>query len=1760
MYLTMYNFLEVKNLCKKLKKVLSMLLVFSLILSGLHLGKGELILRAADDSSTFNNLITNGNFDSGLDGWISVASGSAITIQGWGASNTAEDPSLSFWLDEDYTANIYQTVTNLEAGTYELSAYIYNDGAEQECYMYAYQGNDIANKQKCDIIEATNGWKKIIMTIELPQSTDLTIGFYKDSPADGWCKIDNVVLVKKEVHDLEQLVINGGFDDGLKGWTISEASNSSAVLIQGNGPKGADDLRLSYWAAEAYIADTYQTITSLAAGTYELSAYIYNDGAEQECYMYAYIGSDIANMQKYYITEKSSGWNKIYLTITLYETSNITIGFYKDSPAGGWCGFDDVTLTRKENNEIIGVPIINGDFEHGALTGWTFGPDNTDGATFISDKAHSGSYGLSTWSDSAYISDIYQDITGVEPGYYYLTAYVQNSGGQNYVYLYGAGSNQSNCTTYIPVSNTWTLVTVRGIEVTEDGYVRIGLYSNAKDGNWTNIDNIKLIRESNQEKQYKFYKGGDVSFLNYMEDHGAKYYDQNGVEKDALQILAEKGWNIVRLRLYNNPGKGRGDGTYYCHENYQTVDDLLDLAKRAKEKGMAIQFTFHYSDYWSNGATQYIPYDWQLAIEGKSEEEAVNILESYMYSYTKDIMERLDAQGTVPEFVSFGNEMHAGILFPYGAASSSNWPYLARFLNAAYRAVKEVSPATQVILHLDDAGNLSKYTKFFDNCNAYGVNYDIIGPSYYPFWTNLTVAQIVEFCNTLVDRYDKDIMIMETGYNFSDRLPNGSLGQLNNNGPYDNIYPSSPENQRNFMLEVFNGLKSIKDGRCIGDLYWDPIMVEQPGVGWAYIEETDAADVNVVSNTTVFGFDHKALPVLDVYEYNNEGTNKAYLYGKITGANSSPINKAYIQIGTKNYEVITDAYGYFYLAVDAQENATVSVNAPGYINGNSYSDISLSKGEKVNLNFTTTGGSLSGKVLDQDNSPVAGALVTAYLLNQTYIAVTNSDGYYIMHDLPAGNNYIIKVTKAGYEPSEKLENIEINYSQITTDCNFVIHINSGTISGRVVDDAGAVLPGATVTAVLGDKTYSTLTDVNGEYILQYVTAGENYIVTASKENYISSSLTINLEIGELKNQVNFTLYYNGGNIKGTVKDGNGLSVSNATVELTSGKYTFTTTANTNGEYEFTGIPARTYKISATKNGLMKAELTDIEVRYLQTNTVNLTMPVFIDIVNGSFEEKGANDSIPYGWDITDTTSAFRQDRTPFQGTIDGRYALSLWSELPFETSISQTLVGLENGKYVISIQSYANISKEYYMYAKDSKGNIIGRKDLDITNGYRESILEVTVTDNVLTIGFYANASGGEWAVIDMVQVGFKGKDDTIPSPTPSITPAPTPEPTPNPNPDNASTPTLHPTPVPSENITELDAKVSATIAEDTQEQTINVSINISQDVIKELSNTDSSSGQIMLTIPLVSKELIKLMKDDNYSSVSIKLTLPDIITNNAFVAGIRLLLDPDIITSAKENEKNIYVIIKDEKDSDIYSWYFSGKDLAASDNEVTELDLSISLERDKDNHELAELLGSNSSKDGKGSNILVLNFGHNGKLPAQASVRVYVGNMGYSEGDRLYLYYYNSDTNKLVTLPYSSKYFVDAYGYITINILHCSKYVLMPKQASSRIITSLRNQINIEPDNITLFLGSNENSKATVKVTLPETLEQVKNLKDKTSSSAKGAVVITYKSGNKKVATVDDAGNVVAKKTGKADIIVEITLYSGKKKTVIIPVIVLKQ
>ncbi|MGN1296047.1 MAG: glycosyl hydrolase 53 family protein [Bacilli bacterium] len=534
-----------------------------------------------------------------------------------------------------------------------------------------------------------------------------------------------------------------------------------------------------------------------------------------------------------------------------------------------------VSCSGNKEEKYASGKIENGDFEN-KLDYW-YG-NNIKSSNQITFNGNSSLELTSTSTDEA---QVYQTIKDLPNGYYYLQVQAYHKGDEEYCYVYANTNDNTEYKTMVPRyihDNEWMNTTVRGIHVT-DGQLTIGI--RLLGNNTAYFDEFNLFYEKNQKTQYPNLQGGCISWLDWEEDMGAKYYNYDNEEEDCLKILSDNGLNFVRLELYNDPGSYKDEEGNYLPAKYKNPDSIFRLAQRASSLNMDIELSFMYSSYWGNYA---IPSTWINEINEIDDfDQKIIKLGDLLYDWTYSYLIRLKEAGITPKYVSLGNEIDDGILLPYGSTVDhpSSLSYL---LNKGYQAVKDASNESKVVIHLGcNASDLHWSNKygggrwFFDILKDNNVNYDVIGTSFYPFWaqsdneyaskSKLDLNDLKLWCEMMIDIYDKDILIMESGYNW------GTPGQLANNGAYQTIYPSSPKGQRDYVINLLNTIKSVKDGRCVGSLYWDPVLVRQEGIGWAIYDDGKVRD-NCVETTTFFDFSHKALPVLNAYKYNATSIKK----------------------------------------------------------------------------------------------------------------------------------------------------------------------------------------------------------------------------------------------------------------------------------------------------------------------------------------------------------------------------------------------------------------------------------------------------------------------------------------------------------------------------------------------------------------------------------------------------------------------------------------------------------------------------------------------------------------------------------------------------------------------------------------------------------------------------------------------------------------------------------------------------------------------
>lgn len=342
-----------------------------------------------------------------------------------------------------------------------------------------------------------------------------------------------------------------------------------------------------------------------------------------------------------------------------------------------------------------------------------------------------------------------------------------------------------------------------------------------------------------------FYSGMDLSFQSELENYNLDYKDAQGNAVELLDFVKSKGTNLVRLKLWHTPQDG---------EN--SLADVKAYAQTIKAKDMNFLLNFHYSDYWADPGTQTPPAAWQnLSLED---------LKVAIYNYTKNVVQQLKAQNTMPEMIQIGNETDSGFLWNYGKVwdeFNDNWVNYAGLVSEAIRAIRDIDTENkvQIMLHHSSVENA---IYFFNELQVYNLDFDIIGLSYYPQFQIKDLDLVASKLNTLASTFNKAILMVEVAYPFTLQWNDNSNNYI---GSIDQIIPEfspTPQGQKAYMEWLITTIKNIPNNKGIGFCYWAPDWVAFSG------NENTSTNGSAWENQCVFDFNLKALPVLDTFNAN----------------------------------------------------------------------------------------------------------------------------------------------------------------------------------------------------------------------------------------------------------------------------------------------------------------------------------------------------------------------------------------------------------------------------------------------------------------------------------------------------------------------------------------------------------------------------------------------------------------------------------------------------------------------------------------------------------------------------------------------------------------------------------------------------------------------------------------------------------------------------------------------------------------------------
>lgn len=324
-------------------------------------------------------------------------------------------------------------------------------------------------------------------------------------------------------------------------------------------------------------------------------------------------------------------------------------------------------------------------------------------------------------------------------------------------------------------------------------------------------------------------RGIDASFHADLRDAGVQWRDASGTAQPLPEFARAQGANLVRLRVWNNAANGAN-----------SVEETAAEAALWKARGFAVLIDFHYSDTWADPGTQTKPAAWS-ALTGDA-------LRTAVHDFTRDAVAACAAAGGAPDYVQVGNEITGGMLWSDGRVGGAfdtpqQWAALAGLLRAGIDGVRAGTPegATppKIIIHTDRGGDSGGALWFHGNLAKQGLEYDIIGISYYPMFQG-SLDALSGTMTAIAEEFPHPIMIMETGYPWTLAWQDDTHNQVGSEDQLHPGFPATPQGQRDLLMALRERVTA--QPRCLGFVYWAPdwIVGGPGGSAWENVTLFDA--------------------------------------------------------------------------------------------------------------------------------------------------------------------------------------------------------------------------------------------------------------------------------------------------------------------------------------------------------------------------------------------------------------------------------------------------------------------------------------------------------------------------------------------------------------------------------------------------------------------------------------------------------------------------------------------------------------------------------------------------------------------------------------------------------------------------------------------------------------------------------------------------------------------------------------------------------
>ena len=626
---------------------------------------------------------------------------------------------------------------------------------------------------------------------------------------------------------VENYIANGTFEsaEDLSGWNLtSDLTNQSETLVLGTATNsGITSGNAAYVASTKGGENAYLTtkIQNLSAGKYKFTAYVMGKGFGTICPVSDETGiwNEEQKFDKngYGWKDPDEEWLKIEHTITVDESkNNYVVGLYFWIQNTEWICIDDVSL----------VPV------------------NEEATYDLSVSASKKSYITAGDTVTLTANMTCSNESPVELGEDYKLEWAVNDsdtlGGLTDAEFVNAeaikAGNQPNVQVKLPSKGVYYFTaTLKSAANKELAHYTIKLSTEGLENVY--VEKLNLGND--------FIKGVDISSLEAELASGVKFYDFNGKVLDEagfFKFLKECGINWVRIRVWNDPTDGNGNG--YGGGNCD-LTKAISMGKYATDAELKVLIDFHYSDTWADPSRQLAPKAWkELPVD-----ERITEIEKY----TKESVASLLSAGVDVGMVQIGNETTNTICDiseneGVAAKTAEKMEKMCAAFSAGSKGVRDAAAAAnktiKVAIHIESPHKEGKYANYAAALDKFKVDYDVFASSYYPMWHG-SLDNLNDVLSNIAKKYNKEVLVAETSWAYTYDDGDGWGNEDSEGKGYDQ-YEHSVQGQVNQLYDVTKTISETIGG--IGVFYWEPAWIP---VNYVYDDAGEfrqsAKDANVVA-------------------------------------------------------------------------------------------------------------------------------------------------------------------------------------------------------------------------------------------------------------------------------------------------------------------------------------------------------------------------------------------------------------------------------------------------------------------------------------------------------------------------------------------------------------------------------------------------------------------------------------------------------------------------------------------------------------------------------------------------------------------------------------------------------------------------------------------------------------------------------------------------------------------------------------------------